>query len=198
MVKELRADLRRYRALGETKREILLSPAVWALVWFRFGHWIYKENCPRLLRLPLKVAHTLGYKFFEAFMQMRLDPSSQVGEGLYMTHVGGIHLHPDVVIGKNCNLAHHVTIGTSAMGRKGVPRIGDNVYIGTGASIIGTIRIGDGAKIAANTLVISNIPAGATVMGVPGRVVMRSAPVEARPAKPKLQPVTEGMGGTES
>jgi serine O-acetyltransferase len=111
---------------------------------------------------------------------MRLYLSAEIGEGLFMTHVGGIHLHPDVVIGRNCNLAHHVTIGTSAMGRKGVPRIGDNVYIGVGAAIIGKIRIGDGAKIAANTLVINNVPCGATVMGVPGRVVMRgpTAPEE--------------------
>lgn len=189
MVKELRADLRRYRARGETRREILLSPAVWALVWFRFGHWIYKENCPPMLRLPLKVVHVFGYKFFEAFMQMRLDPSSQIGEGLYMTHVGGIHLHPDIVMGKNCDLAHHVTIGTSAMGRKGVPKIGDNVYIGTGASIIGKIRIGDGAKIAANTLVINNIPAGATVIGVPGRVVMHGYAVNGPAAAQTLQSI---------
>jgi hypothetical protein len=67
-------------------------------------------------------------------------------------------------------MAHRVTIGASAMGRKGVPVIG----IGTGATLVGHIKIGNGAKIAANTLVISNIPAGATVMGVPGRIVMRA------------------------
>jgi len=59
------------------------------------------------------------------------------------------------------------------MGRSGAPILGDNVYIGTGATLIGKIRVGNGAKIAANTLVISNVPEGATVMGVPGRVIMR-------------------------
>jgi len=173
MRKELRFDLQRYRKAGTSWKEIIGNPAVWALVWYRFGHWIYKENAPQFLRLPMKVMHVAGHKFFEAFLQMRLDPNAEIREGLFMTHGGGIYLHPDVVIGRNCSLAHHVTIGASAMGRQGVPRIGDNVYIGTGAVIIGKIRIGDGAKIAANTLVINNIPPGATVMGVPGRVVMR-------------------------
>ena len=59
------------------------------------------------------------------------------------------------------------------MGRAGAPVIGDDVYLGTGATIAGKIRIGNGAKIAANTLVISNVSEGATVMGVPGRIIMR-------------------------
>jgi serine O-acetyltransferase len=78
-------------------------------------------------------------------------------------------------LGKNCDLAHRVTIGASAMGRQGAPVLGDDVYIGTGATLVGKIKVGDGAKIAANTLVISNVPAGATVMGVPGRIIMRPA-----------------------
>ena len=68
------------------------------------------------------------------------------------------------------------------MGRKGAPVLGNNVYIGTGATLVGKIRVGDGAKIAANTLVISNVPEGATVMGVPGRIIMRPAKAVARPA----------------
>jgi serine O-acetyltransferase len=60
----------------------------------------------------------------------------------------------------------------------GVPRIGNRVYIGTGATLIGRITVGDGAKIAANTLVMTSVPAGATVMGVPGRVIMAALPSE--------------------
>jgi serine O-acetyltransferase len=58
------------------------------------------------------------------------------------------------------------------MGREGVPVLGDNVYVGTGATLVGQIRIGSGAKIAANTLVIDDVPEGATAMGVPGRVLL--------------------------
>ena len=60
------------------------------------------------------------------------------------------------------------------MGRQGAPILGDDVYVGTGATLVGKIRVGNGAKIAANTLVMSNIPEGATVMGVPGRIIMRA------------------------
>lgn len=60
------------------------------------------------------------------------------------------------------------------MGRQGAPVLGDEVYIGTGATLVGKIKVGSGAKIAANTLVMSNIPEGATVMGVPGRIIARA------------------------
>jgi len=71
------------------------------------------------------------------------------------------------------------------MGRQGAPVLGDDVYIGTGATLVGRIKVGDGAKIAANTLVITNVPAGSTVMGVPGRIV-------SRPPKPVAVPVEVG------
>jgi serine O-acetyltransferase len=61
------------------------------------------------------------------------------------------------------------------MGRAGAPVLGDDVYVGTGATLVGKIKVGNGAKIAANTLVMSNVPEGATVMGVPGRIIMRAA-----------------------
>jgi len=171
MRRELRADLERYRDAGSSWREIFSNPVVWALVWFRFGHWVYREGPTGLIRIPLKIIYRIGAKWFEVTMEMCISAAANIGHGLYMTHIGGIHVHPDVIIGENCNLAHQVTIGASAMGRKGVPKIGNNVYIGTGAVIIGKIRIGDGAKIAANTLVMTNVPEGATLMGVPGRVV---------------------------
>jgi len=68
------------------------------------------------------------------------------------------------------------------MGRKGAPVLGDQVYIGTGATLVGKIKVGSGAKIAANTLVMSNIPDGATVMGVPGRIIMRAPKAAPTPA----------------
>jgi serine O-acetyltransferase len=96
-------------------------------------------------------------------------------------HIGGIHINPGAIIGDNCDIAHRVTIGTSAMGRKGAPVLGDNVYVGTGATLIGRLKVGSGAKIAANTLVIGNVPEGATVIGVPGRV-FPAPPKEAPPS----------------
>jgi serine O-acetyltransferase len=74
-----------------------------------------------------------------------------------------------------------VTIGVPATGRPGAPNIGNNVYIGNGATLVGKIRICDGAKIAANSLVIDDVPEGASVIGVPARVII--GPARAAAAK---------------
>jgi serine O-acetyltransferase len=130
------------------------------------------------VRVPLKLVSYAANKGCEVVMEMCLDAQATIGPGLYIGHIGGVHINPQAVLGRNCDLAHRVTIGTSAMGRQGAPVLGDDVYIGTGATLVGKIKVGNGAKIAANTLVISNVPAGATVMGVPGRIILR-APVAA-------------------
>lgn len=136
--------------------------------------------------MPLKVISFLANKWCEVFMEMCIDVQATVGPGLYIGHIGGVHINPLAVVGKNCDLAHRVTIGTSAMGRPGAPVIGDDVYIGTGATLVGRIKIGNKAKIAANTLVISNVPEGATVMGVPGRIIMRPPKMDSAPIVPQL------------
>jgi serine O-acetyltransferase len=137
-----------------------------------------------LVRIPLKVVSFFATKFCEIFMEMCIDPHATIGPGLYIGHIGGVHINPQAVLGKNCDLAHRVTIGASAMGRPGAPVLGDDVYIGTGATLVGKIKVGNGAKIAANTLVMTNVPEGATVMGVPGRIVMRPAKAAAPAAAP--------------
>jgi serine O-acetyltransferase len=114
--------------------------------------------------------HLLGSVFLDAFLQMRLNVQAEIGPGLLIAHCGGITLHPDVVIGRHCDLAHHVTIGTRGVGSKGTPRLGDNVYVGTNAVLIGPIVVGDHARIGANSLVMSDVPEGATVIGVPAQI----------------------------
>jgi len=76
------------------------------------------------------------------------------------------------VIGKNCNISHQVTLGIANRGtHKGVPIIGDNVYIGPGAKIIGDINIGNNVAIGANCVVTKDVPDNAVVVGVPGKVI---------------------------
>ena len=174
------ADIARYKAKGSVGKELWLNPAVWAIGCYRLGSWLNVARPFILIRIPLKLFSYGANKFCEVFMEMCIDPHASIGEGLYISHIGGIHINPQAVLGRNCDIAHRVTIGTSAMGRKGAPTLGDGVYVGTGAALVGKIRIGDGAKIAANTLVMTNVPAGATVMGVPGRVIMQP-PKAARP-----------------
>ena len=83
----------------------------------------------------------------------------------------GIIINPEVVIGDNVKINQHVTIGGS--GEKGCPVIGDNVYIGSGAKVLGGIRIGNNVKIGANAVVISDVPDNSTAVGVPARIIAR-------------------------
>lgn len=168
---ELREDMARYRSKYGRRMEVWVNPAFWAIAWYRLGTFIYRGNLLRILRAPLKIAHFAGSILCEALLQMRLPPNAEIGGGLCISHVGGVVLHPRVVIGKNCDLSHQVTIGTAGLGRTAVPRIGNNVSIGAGAVLIGDIQIGDGAHIAANSLVNRDVPPGATVMGVPAKIV---------------------------
>jgi serine O-acetyltransferase len=167
-------DLSRYRVKGYHGKDLWLNPAVWAVASYRFSNWLYVDKPTALIRIPLKLLSFVIVKSCVVFLEMDLDPQATIGGGLYIGHTGGVHINPGAVLGRNCDVAHRVTIGASAMGRQGLPTLGDDVYIGTGATLVGKIKIGNGAKIAANTLVMSNVPAGATVMGVPGRIVMRA------------------------
>jgi serine O-acetyltransferase len=175
-------DIARYKSMGSRGKQLWVNPAIWAIAIYRFGNWLYATRPFILVRFPLKVAYFFAYMFSELVMEMCLDPQATIGGGLFIAHIGGIHINPQAIIGNNCDIAHRVTIGASAMGRQGSPTIGNNVYIGTGAALVGKIKIGNGAKIAANTLVITNVPDGATVMGVPGRIIMRAPKAAQSPA----------------
>jgi serine O-acetyltransferase len=168
------ADIARYRLRGYSTTQMCLDPAIWAIACYRLGNWLNVAKPFVLIRIPLKVVFFFANKFCEIVMEMCIDPSATIGGGFYVAHIGGVHVNPQAVIGKNCDFAHGVTVGASAMGRQGAPTLGDDVYVGAGAVLAGKIKIGNGAKIAANSLVISNVPDGATVMGVPGRIVMRA------------------------
>ncbi len=182
------ADLARYRSRGDSGLNLWLNPAVWSIAVYRFSHYSFTGRAPALLRLPFKVLALILFKLCVIILEMDLDPQATIGPGLYIGHIGGVHINPGAILGRNCDVAHRVTIGASAMGRSGIPVLGDDVYIGTGATLVGKIRIGDGAKIAANTLVITNVPAGATVMGVPGRIIMRPKPAAAPAPTPAEAP----------
>ncbi|WP_419805749.1 serine O-acetyltransferase [Terriglobus sp.] len=178
-----REDVARYRSKGYSGHRLWLEPALWAIGAHRLGNWLYTEPPAALIRLPLKLLSFLLTKCCLILMEMDIDPQATIGGGLYIGHIGGVHINPGAVMGRNCDLAHRITIGASAMGRSGIPVLGDEVYIGTGAALVGRIRIGSGAKIAANSLVITNVPAGATVMGVPARIIMQ--PPKIAVAKPE-------------
>ncbi|MEM7675037.1 MAG: serine acetyltransferase [Myxococcota bacterium] len=97
---------------------------------------------------------------------------TQLGGGLLLPHPQGVVIHGDAIIGANCLIMSQVTIGVTRRG--GPPVIGGAVDIGTGAKILGAIKIGDGAQIGANAVVLTDIPAGATAVGIPARISTKS------------------------
>lgn len=131
-----------------------------------------QEARPRALFAPLFVITRILLKRWEYAFHIRIPPQTAIGPGLYIGHFGDIGVNRRAVIGANCNLSQGVSIGQASRGRrKGCPVIGDNVFVGPGAKIIGRVRIGDNVAIGANCVVTRDIPDNAVVVGVPGRVI---------------------------
>lgn len=100
-----------------------------------------------------------------------IHETTRIGPGLFIGHFGGIIVNSAAVLGKNCNLSQGVTIGTANRGeRAGDPTIGDNVYIGPGAKVVGAVRVGNNVAIGANCVVTKDLPDNAVAVGVPARI----------------------------
>lgn len=118
----------------------------------------------------LRKFSVLRHRFWSAVSGADIPLNSKLGGGLLLPHPNGIVIHPDADIGPNCLIFQQVTIGEGGP-LPGVPRIGGHVDIGAGARILGGIVIGDHAKIGANAVVLADVPAGATAVGVPARIL---------------------------
>jgi serine O-acetyltransferase len=171
----LKDDLKRSYNLTEGNPlrrvfECYRSPGVHAVVVFRFGQWILRQNL--LVRILLKPVYAFLNHYKMSKWGILLAPRATIGKGFHIFHFGGIFVGEQVTIGENCSLSHDVTIGLSGEGsRRGAPTIGDNVYIAPGANISGRIRVGNNVKIGANAVVGRDVPDNALVQVPPMRVV---------------------------
>lgn len=110
----------------------------------------------------------LRHRFWSIVTGADIPLNVKIGGGLLVPHPNGIVIHPDCEIGPNCLIFQQVTIGAAS---HGVPKIGGQVDIGAGAKILGPVLIGDHAKIGANAVVLCDVPAGATAIGIPARII---------------------------
>lgn len=161
MFKLLRSDYDRH---GRS----LLNPTFWAISNFRFGNWIQKIKLPPVRWLAYKL-YGLNHFLLLITCNIEINIGAKIGKDLHLIHSGNIHIHPKTVIGDRCGIMHDVTIGTN-MG-PGVPVIGNDVFIGAGAKVLGKITIGDGSIISANSLVTVNVPQKAVAVGVPAKII---------------------------
>ena len=120
------------------------------------------------------------YRFWSAVTGADIPIGTSIGGGLMIPHPNGIVIHTDCVIGPNCIIFQQVTLGE---GSGGVPSLGGDVQLGAGAKLLGKIHVGDHAVVAAMAVVTHDVPAGATAMGIPARIVKgQRATGKARPA----------------
>lgn len=162
MFDTLRGDYQRHE-------RSILNPALWAILNYRFGRWASNIR-PAPIRFFASLIYGINKYIILYTGNIRLYRKTKIGRDFQLVHVGNIIIDPNTVIGDRCRVQHNVTIALN-MGKPGAPTIGDDVFIGTGAVILGDITIGDGATISANSLVITDVPPGATAIGVPARMM---------------------------
>ncbi|MFL5313335.1 MAG: serine O-acetyltransferase [Myxococcales bacterium] len=189
LIDHLWRDLDRLARAGARPVDILTDPGAWVTFTYRLGRAV--RRLPRLLRLPAVCAHKPLELLVSTLARVALPPSAEVGGGLRVARVGGIRVASGAYIGRDCDLSEGVTIADSG----GAPWIGDRVLIGPGAKLVGPIRVGNDAAVGPNAVVESDVPDGATVAGIPARVVTGMGSRGMLVSGRKRPPLVEAMRG---
>lgn len=152
---------------ARTALEVLLAyPGLHAIFFHRIAH--------RLHRLGLKLVARLLSHFSRWVTGIEIHPGAQIGPGFFVDHGMGVVVGETAEIGEDVTLFQGVTLGgTGKTPRKRHPTLEDNVVVGAGAKILGAITIHEGSRIGAGSVVVQSVPANATVVGIPARVVKR-------------------------
>lgn len=162
-----------FRSLGRSRLRDCLGLALRSSV---FRYQIFLRLCAGLKErrfcYPLFLMARALRSWYEMKHGIHIPTDCRIGPGFYIGHGMGIVINPQVVIGRNFNISQGVTIGESNRGpRKGAAIIGNNVYVGPGAKIIGKVRIGNYAVIGANAVVTKDVPENGVVGGVPAQLI---------------------------
>ena len=145
--------------------EIFLThQGVHAILSYRVSHVLWNKNHCFLAKMLSQIS-----RFFTG---IEIHPSAVIGKGLLIDHGMGVVIGETAQIGNNCTIFHGVTLGGrgNVIGKRH-PTLGDNVFVGAGAKILGNIKIGNNVKIGANAVVLTDVPDNATAVGVPAQVV---------------------------
>ncbi|WP_295583561.1 serine O-acetyltransferase [uncultured Lamprocystis sp.] len=159
---------------ARTGFEILTTyPGLHAVLAHRLTHTLWVHELKLLARVLSNVARL--------FTGIEIHPGAQIGRRFFIDHGMGVVIGETAVVGDDCTLYHGVTLGgTSWQPGKRHPTLGRDVVVGAGAKVLGPITIGDGARIGSNAVVVKTVPAGATVVGVPGRIIERERDADQR------------------
>lgn len=168
LLQQIRSDVacvrRRDPAARYTLEILLTYPGVHAVLCYRFANLLWRHRCRFLARLLSWFARLVS--------NVDIHPGATIGSGFFIDHGAGVVIGETAEIGNGVTLYHGVTLGgTSWSPGKRHPTVGDNTLIGAGAKILGPITIGHNVRIGANAVVISDVPPGMTVVGMPGKIV---------------------------
>lgn len=142
---------------------MLLYPGFHVLVYHKVAHFLFRHKLYCISRFISQCG-----RFFTG---IEIHPGAKIGKGLFIDHGMGIVIGETAEIGDNCTLYHGCTLGGTGKDKgKRHPTLGNNVLVGAGAKILGPFKVGDNAMIGANSVVLNEVPEGATVVGVPGHV----------------------------
>ncbi len=150
---------------ARTAWEVLTCyPGLHALVSHRLAHGLWRRGFKWLARW---ISH-----FARFFTGIEIHPGATIGRRFFIDHGMGVVIGETAVIGDDCTLYHGVTLGGTSWNKgKRHPTLGNGVVIGAGAKLLGPITLGEGAKIGSNAVVVRDVPAGATAVGIPARVI---------------------------
>jgi len=146
--------------------EVFLYPSFHAILWHRVAHYFYEKKQFFVARAISQIA--------AHYTDIEIHPGATIGKGLFIDHGRGVVIGETTIIGDDCTLYQCVTLGgTGKEHGKRHPTLGNNVMVCAGAKVLGSFTIGDNSKIGAGAVVLHEVPANCTVVGVPGRVVKR-------------------------
>ena len=178
MFKQLRDDiaciLERDPA-ARTRWEVLTCyPGLHALYLHKLAHWFWLHGLRWLGRFISQLGRWLT--------GIEIHPGAKVGRCVFIDHGMGVVIGETAEVGNGCTIYQGVTLGGTSLyrGTKRHPTLGEGVVVGAGAKVLGGFKVGDGARIGSNAVVVKEVPAGATVVGIPGRIVEEGAEKAAR------------------
>lgn len=141
----------------------LTYPGVHAVWAYRLAHMLFKKNFKLLARIVSSISRS--------YTGVDIHPGARLGRRLFIDHANGVVIGETTKIGTDCVLFHQVTLGGVSMSKgKRHPTLGDRVMVGAGAKVLGPIHVGSDARIAANAVVVRDVPSGCSAIGVPARV----------------------------
>jgi serine O-acetyltransferase len=168
VIEDVRAVRRNDPAVRSWLEVLLCHTPLHAVILHRVAHWLHA-------RVGWRVAARLLSVLTRFWTGVEIHPAARIGKGFFLDHGTGVVIGETAVVGDYCVMFHNVTLGgTGKYHGQRHPRVGNHVFIGTSAILLGPIRVGDHAKVGANAFVINrDVPAHCTVVGTPAKIVKR-------------------------